>query len=74
MRGLEAQAVRRTVCAVVKASGIRLAPREIDVLTKTDRIEAFFIFQPGVPGTLSFYEGREDWLPEVVEPAQELLE
>jgi hypothetical protein len=69
--GLEAQSVRSAVCAVVKESGVKLPPREIDVLTRGDRIEAHFIFAPGVPGALSFYQGREEWMPEPMEPAQE---
>ena len=72
--GLEAQSVRSAVCAVVKESGVKLPPREVDVLAKGDRIEAYFIYAPGVPGSLSFYQGREEWMPEVMEPAQELLE
>jgi len=70
--GLEAQSVRRTVCDLVKESGIRLPLREIDVLTRGDRVEAHFIFQPGLPGVLGYYRGREEWMPLLTEPAEEL--
>ena len=70
MPGIEAELVRSAVCAVAKESGVKLAAREIDVLTKSDRVEAFFIYEPGVPGSLSLYRGQEEWVPEVMEPAQ----
>jgi hypothetical protein len=72
--GQEADTVKRTVSALLGRLGVECARKEVEALTKDDRVEAFFIYAPGTPGSLSFYQGREEWLPEVMEPAQELLE
>jgi hypothetical protein len=68
--GEEADTVKRTVSALLGRLGVKCPRKEVDALTKGDRVEAFFIYAPGSPGSLSFYQGREEWLPEVIEPAQ----
>jgi hypothetical protein len=72
--GEEADTVKRAVSALLGRLGVKCPRKEVEALTKGDRVEAFFIYTPGTPGSLSFYQGREEWLPEVMEPAQELLE
>ena len=51
--------------------GVKCPQKEIEALTKGDRVEAFFICPPGTPGSLCFCHGREQWLPE---PSQESAE
>ncbi len=74
MPGQEADTVKRTVSDLLGRLGVKCPRKEVDALSKGDRVEAFFIYPPGSPGSLSFYQGREEWLPEVMEPAQELME
>jgi hypothetical protein len=68
--GQEADTVKRTVSAVLGGLGVNCPRKEVEALTKGDRVEAFFIYPVGTPGSLTFYHGREEWLPEVMEPAQ----
>jgi hypothetical protein len=72
--GEEADTVKRTVSALLGRLGVKCARKEVEALTKGDRVEAFFIYTPGTPGSVSFHQGREDWLPEPIEPCPELSE
>ena len=72
--GEEADTVKRTVSALLGRLGVKCPRKEVEALTKGDSVEAFFIYPPGTPGSLTLYRGREEWLPEVMEPAQGLLE
>jgi hypothetical protein len=74
VRGTEVDAVKRTVSAVLRQLGVRCPAREVEALAKGDRLEAFFLYAPGTPGTLSFYHDRQSWLPEPVEHPEESAE
>jgi hypothetical protein len=73
-RGLEADTAKRAVSALLGELGVKCPRREVDALTKGDRVEAFFVFQPGTPGSVCFYQGREEWLPELDEPSLEMAD
>jgi len=72
--GQEADTVRRAVSSTLGDLCVKCPPREVEALTKGDRIEAFFLFPPGTPGSLSFFQGREEWMPEPAEPCPELAD
>lgn len=72
--GQEADTVKRAVSALLGRLGVKCTRKEVEALTRGDRVEAFFIYPPGTPGSLSFYQGREEWLPEPIEPCSELAE
>ena len=72
--GEEADTVKGAVSALLGRLGVKCPRKEVEALTKGDRVEAFFIYTPGTPGSLSFYQGREEWLPEPIEPCPELSE
>jgi hypothetical protein len=65
--GHELETVKRTVSAVLGGLGMKCPRKEVAALTKGDRVEAFFSFVLGTPGTLNFYQGREQWMPETEE-------
>ncbi len=62
--GQEVVTVKRTVSAILRSLGVDCPPREVEALTKGDRVEAFFMYPQGVPGTLHFYQGQQQWVPE----------
>jgi hypothetical protein len=72
--GQEIVTVKRTISAILRSLGVECPPREVEALTKADRVETFFIYAPGVPGTLHFYRGQQQWVPEPIEPDVEALE
>ncbi len=59
--GKELETVKRAVCDILGKLGVKYPRKEVDALIKADRIEAFFNFAPGMPGTLSYCGGQEQW-------------
>ncbi len=72
--GQEIVTVKRTISNILRSLGVECPLSEVEALNKGDRVEAFFIYAPGVPGTLHFNRGQQQWVPEPIEPDVELLE
>ena len=72
--GQEIQTVKRAVSAALASLGFECPPKEVEALVKGERVDAYFIYAPGTPGTLSFYQGKERWTPEPIAPCPEPVE
>lgn len=53
---------KRTVSAELGRVGVKCPPNEVEALASGGRVEAFFIYEQGTPGTLCLTHGKEQWL------------